>query len=232
MQAYETIIIGGVHVVIFTDHNYALPIWGKHSSERNQSYHLVTFDFHADTHAPLSEFVLRSKEFAPHDSNHPAIRKLLKGRHYKRSSFCYDDALWISQYVKNDEHIQTADWFGYIDSYTVICHLSESEAECFEEEDRRNNNAATYYTQEQFKELDMDEVEKLTTAPFILDIDLDYFSSPRCLEAEFENRISILIRKAELITIAKEPTYCPSMDTWNCELILRSVLDLISKHRK
>lgn len=227
MENYEIHHFNNIPVVVFESHNYALPIWGEASNKLHMSLHLVTFDYHADTHAPLARFVSQSNLFAEYGPNHPAIRQLLRGKKYKRDSFIFDDVLAITSNVNNDEHIQTAAWFGYIESYTVICHLDEDEARCYQEADRQNYNVATYYSKNAFQNLPMGEIEKLATQPFILDIDLDYFAYSSCFCAAFVERISVLIKKAKLITIAKEPEYCPEHEDWNGQLALTQLMALI-----
>lgn len=227
MQSFETLNFNGTSVVIFTDHNYALPVWGRHSNTNNTSYRLITFDYHADTHSPLAHFVACSETFAEYGPNHPAIKALLKNRHYKSNDFCFEDVLEIADVVKNDEHIQTADWFGYIDSYVVICHMSENDAQYYQETDRRNYNDATYYTKGSFNALSLGDVELIANKPFVLDFDLDFFDSPSVFSEAFTERVSTLIKKATLITIAKEPTYCSSTETWNCQKALDMLIKLI-----
>lgn len=227
MHLYEEYMVGGTPIIVFSDHNYALPIWGKYSSKNEAPYHLITFDYHADTHSPLAHFASCSQTFAEYGPDHPAIQKLLKGRKYKREDFCLEDAIHIAEHVRNDEHIQTVDWFGYINSYTVICHLSEYEARCYQEQDIRNYNAATYYNKDCFNRLPVSNVEKMSSKPFILDFDLDFFTSPSCFSEAFTERGAILIKKASLITIAREPTFCPSRADWNCEMALSRLVDLI-----
>ena len=227
MQLFEFLDFNGISVVIFNDHNFALPIWGKHSNKNDISYQLVTFDYHADTHSPLAHYTACSNISADYGPNHPAIKSLLKNRHHKRNDFCFDDVLEIADVVRNDEHIQTADWFGYINSYIVICHMSENDTQYYQETDRRNYNVATYYTKGNFNALPLSDVELMTNNPFILDFDLDYFVSPNSFSEAFTERISILIKKASLITIAKEPNYCPSNETWNGRKALDMLINLI-----
>ena len=71
------------------------------------------------------------------------------------------------------------------------------------------------------------EIEKLATQPFIWDIDLDYFAYSSCFCAAFVERISVLIKKAKLITIAKEPEYCPEHEDWNGQLALTQLMALL-----
>lgn len=227
MQLFKTLEFNGISVVIFNDHNFALPIWGKYSNANDISYQLITFDYHADTHSPFANFTACSNIFAEYGPNHPAIISLLKNRHYKRRDFCFEDVLKIAEVVKNDEHIQTADWFGYINSYIVVCHLSENDAKCYQETDRRNYNAATYYTKCSFDTLPIKDIESIANTPFILDFDLDFFVSYKSFSEAFVERISILIKKASLITIALEPNHCPSTEMWNSQTVLDTLIKLI-----
>lgn len=230
MQSFETLKFNGTSVVIFDEHNYALPIWGQHSDDNNISYRLVTVDYHADTHSPLAHFSACSKTCAEYGPNHPAIKSLLKNRHYKRDDFCFEDVLEIADVVRNDEHIQTADWFGYIDSYIVVCHLSENEARCYQEMDRRNYNDATYYSKGNFNTLPIGDVKCIADKPFILDFDLDFFVSAESFSEPFVERISILIKEASLITIAKEPNYCTTTEKWNSKKALDMLIELIERN--
>ena len=52
-----------------------------------------------------------------------------------------------------------------------------------------------------------EEIQKIGSIPFILDFDLDYFTSSNMFDAVLVNNLSFLIKNAIAITIAREPHY-------------------------
>ena len=226
---YEHKQIKGKDVYIFDSHNMALPVWGMYSHRMNMAFNLVTFDSHTDTRLPFTAEVTANSYDNIIRPTHPVIKKILKGKKYKKSEFSFEDVFKLAvSYVKNDEHIQTADFFGYIKSYNVICGLDDFEARSYERDDRVMGYDARYYIRKDLKEVDLSYVD----VPIILDFDLDYFIWEGCFSDTFENIIAPLVKNATVITIAREPNFfdeCKIIDDFTCEMALERLLTLIEK---
>lgn len=200
---YEKKIIKNTPIVIFFDHNMALPVWGNYASKINTPLELISFDYHADTHDPFAT------KIGIHDFEQEEFEKnILSKINYHIDNYCFEDVYKLScEYVANDEHILTAYKLGYINSYHIFCELPNNEIESYQWWDRRRGLNASYHARHSIKYLTHEELEKISITPFVLDFDLDYFSTPRVFDDLFVDKISFLIKKATVITIAREPKY-------------------------
>ena len=226
---YTHLQIKNKDVYIFETHNMALPVWGTYSGKYQTEFNLVTFDSHTDTRTPFTaEVISRSNDFEV-SPNHPVVKDILKGKHYKKEKFCFEDVLKIAlQYVRNDEHILTADYFGYIKSYKVICDLDASEAQGYESDDQVRGYDAKYFIREQQSKINYKDIE----IPIILDFDLDYFVHENCISEELKKAITPLVKKSSVITIAKEPEYfeqCKIQNDYTCEKALEDLLLMLEQ---
>ena len=121
----DSIIISGIPVYIFDDHNMALPAWGVSCSRLRQPLNLVTFDKHADTHPSFHSYVFDQTGEAADSThlglNNPEINVILKSMHYQPNDFCFEDVFKIAaDYLENDEHILAGLDLGYLSSYAVV----------------------------------------------------------------------------------------------------------------
>ena len=205
---YDTRKIRNKSIIIFNDHNMALPAWGTIRQDYDTPLKLITFDTHADTHAAFAREIGKSYFVYDERTCNKFKRDVLSALHCEATDFNFEDVFKLSvDMVVNDEHIFVADYFDYINGYVVFCNLSIDEVEDFQSQDRSNGSDATYYTKHKIKEMTDEEITLLCTSPFILDFDLDYFTSPEMFSNEFKEKISVLIRKASAITIAREPDF-------------------------
>ena len=136
----DSIIISGIPVYIFDDHNMALPAWGVSCSRLRQPLNLVTFDKHADTHPSFHSYVFDQTGEAADSThlglNNPEINVILKSMHYQPNDFCFEDVFKIAaDYLENDEHILAGMDSGYLSSYTVVTREGD-EALGYEHDDR------------------------------------------------------------------------------------------------
>ena len=199
---YEKNLIFPIYV--FDEHNMALAVWGTYRVKENKPLHLITFDYHTDTRPPFNQALSNNyyqAEFGAKALKIPYVRSLLANIKYKANDFKFQDVYKISDFIKNDEQIQTAYTFQYLNSYHVI-HRS-NEASGFQKEDRLNNLNATYINANDFSSKNITSIE----APIALDFDLDFFTSRKELSQEFFTSIKYLIKNAAVITIAREPKY-------------------------
>ena len=200
---YEKQMIGDTPIIIFEKHNMALPVWGTFANRLKQSLRLITFDFHADTHDPFAVAV------GPHDFDLKRFEKdVLNVTQHGINDFKFEDVYRLScDYVFHDEHILTAYKFEYINGYHVFCELPDYELSDYESYDRRRHINAFYHARSDIRSMADEEIQKLGSIPFILDFDLDYFTSSNMFDAVLVNNLSFLIKNAIAITIAREPHY-------------------------
>ena len=55
---YDVKFIKDIPIVLFKEHNMALPVWGTYSSRLGSLLNLVTFDFHTDTHNAFNSYLM------------------------------------------------------------------------------------------------------------------------------------------------------------------------------
>ena len=85
---YKKLSVNGKPVVVFDEHNWALPIWGTYANRLKLPMNLITFDTHTDTHAPFLRYLCSECgiESVPYDKSVlrlPQIARILKGTNYK-----------------------------------------------------------------------------------------------------------------------------------------------------
>ena len=200
---YELREINNIPVIIFENHNMALPVWGSYAYKLKKSLSLLTFDTHADTHDPFA------REVGGHEYKYKQFKKeVLSKIHYSIYDFEFEDVYKLAcEYVVNDEHILCAYLFDYINEYNIFCDLSEEDIAYYQNGDTSRGLNAAYYSKYSILTMPNDEIKKFCEKPFILDFDLDYFTSSKIFTKNFIDKISLLIRSATLITIAKEPFF-------------------------
>ena len=225
---YSYIQIANKDIYIFDSHNMALPVWGTYSSRNNAEFNLVTFDSHTDTRPAFATEILNRTDFH-FESERRIAKEILKGKHYRTDDFDFEDVFKIScNYVMNDEHIMTAEYFGYIKSYYIICDLDAFEAKSYERDDQVSGYSAQYFTREQQSQIKYEDIDM----PLILDFDLDYFISDNCIDDKFVQAITPLVKNATVITIAREPEYfekCKKQQSYTCEKAQKDVLMMIEQ---
>ena len=191
-------------IIIFDDHNMALPVWGTFSSRKNTSFNLVTFDFHTDTHPPFNSYLIDldvDRISGSKALDIPAVKQLLKDCRLSLADFSFEDSYKLScSILKNTEHILTACALGYLKSYTIVHH---DDAYGYEDDDRFNGLDARYIESDIFATLSSLNVP----LPVALDFDLDYFRCEGDLNDTFFQKISSLVKNSSVITIAREPKY-------------------------
>lgn len=200
---YDKKEINTTPVIVFSDHNMALPVWGTYANKFNKPLRLISLDYHADTHDPFATKV------GVHDFDYKKFeRTVLNNTSWRIDNFCFEDVYNIAcEYVANDEHILTAYQFDYISDYHLFCALPDDEINGYQRYDQRRGLSAFYYAKSSIKNMSYEELCKMSEVPFILDFDLDYFTNPQIFDDLFIDKISFLIKKATLITIAREPKY-------------------------
>lgn len=192
-------------VAVVRDHQYALLFWAWWSIKENSSAHLVSIDYHPDTDPPFfmhctQKAVARDPERT--DSlTEDGIARTLKGINPRDLK-----ALAAKMpLMNNDEQIRTAVALHYLQDYHMI-----------------NAMAVHRYGDGRHYRVPPEMVGKLSDAafeaagfeigdltdPFILDIDLDYFTGAKIIiPTAPESVFARLVRGAAMITLARSPAY-------------------------
>ena len=232
-SAYKIKQIEQKKIIIFDSHNMALSAWGVIRQNSEVPLHLISFDTHADTRAAFTREVI--KKYSVYDTFYCEKFKtnVLSKYHCKANNFVFEDAFCLAmELVANDEQIMVADYYDYINGYTIFCDLSEEDANWYQREDRLNGQNATYYTKNRILSMQDTDIQKFCDSPFILDFDLDYFTHPNIVDAVFQKNVGTLIRNAVAITIAQEPEYFDREKTdkqFTNEQALEILLNLIAQ---
>ncbi len=196
--------VNGVPIVVFDEHNMALPVWGTYSSRNSRSLNLITFDSHTDTHPAFNAYLCEENIERVLNSSVlkiPKIKELLKDCKFDFEDFCFEDIYKLCcSYVKNSEQIITAYMFKYLVSYTVI---HREYAGGYERDDRLNGLNAKYIDADCFMNRTLEDIEM----PIALDFDLDYFRNKHDMNDVFFEKITPIVKNATVITIAREPKY-------------------------
>lgn len=226
---YKQTKILGKDIYIFDSHNMALPVWGTYSNRLGTACSLVTFDSHTDTHSPFTAEIVSSSIDHEVSMDHIVVKKILKGRHYKKDDFNFEDVFKLAvDRLKNDEHILAAVEFDYLDSYTIVCREDDKTTTEYQREDRLRGYAATYYTSGEQYTVDFSDIKQ----PIILDFDLDYFVCKGNFNKKFEKCITPLVNNAIVITIARERDFfetCKIEDDYKNEQAVEELLKMIKR---
>ena len=135
-------------------------------------------------------------------------KEVLSLYHSKADDFDFEDTFCLAmELVAHDEQIMVADYYDYINGYTIFCGMSEDDANRYQTDDRVGGQNATYYMKNKILEMAEKDIQALCNTLFILDFDLDYFTHPSIINSKFHENVGKLVRHAVAITIAKEPEY-------------------------
>ena len=209
VSTYQTLTCNDKPIVIFESHNMAFPVWGCISSHLQKELNLITLDTHADTRPPFARELVNNYS---HVIGEPGIvfkKDVLSKYNCFRNNFSCEDAYRLAvDYIAHDEHIQTACYFRYIDKHFIFCDLDPYEREGRQDMDRNDGFDATYYAKNDIQSLSHQDLELMSKEQYILDIDLDYFTSKSLFENQtLISNLTPIIQNATCITIAKEPKY-------------------------
>lgn len=208
-STYELITLKEKSIIIFNDHNMALPIWGTFSNLKKKSLTLITLDTHTDTQPHFNKKI--SVEYGEYNKN--TFRRFEKNDLSKyscsRVNFSFEDAFCLSiEFVAHDEHIHTACYYDYIDRYYIFCDLDKSECKWHQQTDQDDGFSATYHSRNDILSLPEEEIIQMCTKDYILDFDLDYFTTRSMIDnITLLEKLTPIIKNATCITIAKEPEF-------------------------
>lgn len=214
-------------VYVVDEHHYTLPIWANYSKSNKSSYSLVTLDYHPDTIRGFNDYsfdiVLKRN---PYNCDYDEVEQICVDEIEKLKNSSIDTLIKSLKHLSNDEHIRTAYDLGYLNEYHVINCLDTD----FEPGSYYYKNEKCYdiciptiktgicnckcpdslfkYNMNRLEDYYFNDMEfSIPDKPFILDFDLDYFPTRESMNPQNRNVIMTLIRKAELITVAREKHY-------------------------
>ena len=213
-------------IYVIDKHQYNLPLWGNFSIKNNKSYTLVSIDFHPDTNPPFYQSALLEATIKDDENAEILAEKIIKR---KVSSIKHEDVLSlisVSNELSNDEHINTAMELSYLSDYHMI--------NCM---DKHEYATGTHYkvSSDFFSSLENEMFEsvnfKIPDGDIVLDIDLDYFSKKDSFKPKNNDIIKKLIKKAEIITIARSKKYFEYLkkDEFNLEECENSCINMIKE---
>ncbi len=233
---------------IADSHHKVLPAWASLTAQLNQAPRLITLDHHTDTSKPFRRYIAKmfgqnitSAEFTKYQSQY------LDAIDYKDP----ESVIEAVTKLNNDEHIVAAIKANIISSafviahsaadtdlqiykqHNIICHSVDEEPSTHKPkhdivlESNFLNKAISAFNDVLGKAYE----EPLSTKPYILDIDLDYFNTFKSIKPDNPETIKRLIQNAELVTIATEPEYvkhCAVDDKLTSEYLLDALKEIIS----
>ena len=216
-------------MIVVEHHHEVLPYWAKFRCTQPDAPRLLTLDHHTDTSRPFRRHLRRQaraqKQRLSVEIEQERSQELL-------AQLDYLDAHSIEaamEVLSNDEHVMTAIGADIIRSAFVIAHNAANTSEDVYLEhkvicrgvDECQRNGRSRPQPDNVLEADFlakrlqdfDNILKtldeplLREAPFILDIDLDYFNTLRAVRPNTPELIRTLAKEAALVTVATEPEY-------------------------
>ena len=216
-------------MIIVEHHHEVLPYWAAFRRTQDSAPRLLTLDHHTDTSRPFRRH-LRRQARAQKQHLSDAMEQQLSRQLVDQID--HSDARTIEiamETLGNDEHVVAAINADIIRSAFVIAHNAADTAQDIYLEHKiicrgvdeylhagrtrpqpDNVLEADFLTQ---RLEDFDDILKtldeplLRDAPFILDIDLDYFNTLRAVRPDAPELIRTLAQEAALLTIATEPSF-------------------------
>ena len=220
-------------MIIVEHHHEVLPHWAAFRRTQPYAPRLLTLDHHTDTSRPFRRH-LRRQARAQRQPLSDAMERQLSQQLVAQID--HSDARTIEaamETLNNDEHVVAAIGADIIRSAFVIAHsAADTDQEIYLEHKIICRGVDEYPSEGRMRPQpdnvleadflarrlqDFDDIVKaldeplLRDAPFILDIDLDYFNTLRAVRPEMPELIQTLAQEAALLTVATEPgfvTHC------------------------
>lgn len=216
-------------MIIVEHHHEVLPHWAAFRRTQHSAPRLLTLDHHTDTSRPFRRYLrrqARDQNERLSDSMEQALSQQLVAQLDHTDPRSIDMAM---DKLGNDEHVVAAIGADIIRSAFVIAHNAADTTEdiylahkiiCRGVDEyfhtgrirpQPNNVLETDFLTKRLQDFDdilrMLDEPLLRDAPFILDIDLDYFNTLRAVRPDAPELIRTLAKEAGLLTVATEPTY-------------------------
>ncbi len=241
-------------MIVVEHHHEVLPHWAAFRSTQPSAPRLLTLDHHTDTSRPFRRYLrrqARAQNQVLSNSMEQALSRELVAQLDHTDPLTIEAAM---DTLGNDEHVVAAIGADIIQSAFVIAHnAADTNQDIYLEHKiicrgvdeyhhagrirpQPNNVLEADFLAKRLQDFDdivrtLDE-PLLREAPFILDIDLDYFNTLRAVRPDAPELIRTLAKEASLLTVATEPTYVthcavePNL-TWTQLLAeLKTLLDI------
>ena len=216
-------------MIVVEHHHEVLPHWAAFRRTQNSAPRLLTLDHHTDTSRPFRRHLRRQARTQGQRLSDVMERELSQKL---VAQIDYTDPFTIEiamETLGNDEHVVAAIGADIIQSAFVIAHNAADTAQdiylthkiiCRGVDEyhhkgrirpQPNNVLEADFLAKRLQ--DFDDIVRalnepvLQDAPFILDIDLDYFNTLRAVRPDVPELIRSLAKEAALLTVATEPTF-------------------------
>lgn len=216
-------------MIVVEHHHEVLPHWAAFRRTLSSAPRLLTLDHHTDTSRPFRRHLRRQARAQGQRLSDEMERQRSRAL---VAQIDHSDASTIESAMEtlgNDEHVVAAIGADIIRSACVIAHNAADTAQDIYLEHkiicrgvdeyqragrtrpRPDNVLEADFLAKRLRDFDdifnaLDE-PLLRDAPFILDIDLDYFNTLRAVRPDAPELIRALAREAALLTVATEPTF-------------------------
>jgi hypothetical protein len=234
-------------MIIVDSHHKVLPGWAEYRKTLAQPPRLITLDYHTDTSKPFRRFL--KKTYGDSLENDSRARGLLGSMDFK-SPDSMNNAV---KHLNNDEHIMAAIMSGIISSAFVVAHSArdtdlatygEFKVMCRAiDPDPQSRKVERFlcdqvlesaFLKDKIESLNKDLMQlgevALFDAPYILDIDLDYFNTLKSVQPENADMFRSMVQRAGLISVATEPDYvnhCSLDQGLTSDILLSNLMTLI-----
>ena len=216
-------------MIVVEHHHEVLPHWAACRRAQPTAPRLLTLDHHTDTSRPFRRHLRRQARAQGRRLSDAMERQLSRELVARLDPMDPRTIEAAMETLGNDEHVVAAIGAGIIRSAFVIAHNAadtgqdtylEHKIICRGVDERRRGGRAwpnpdnvleTEFLAGRLQDFDaivkaLDE-PLLRDAPFILDVDLDYFNTLRSVRPEAAGLIRALAQEAVLVTVATEPEF-------------------------
>ncbi|MGV8906779.1 MAG: UPF0489 family protein [Acetobacterium sp.] len=224
-------------IMVVDDHQYTLLVWGKLFLETRKAYQLVSIDYHPDTNPPFWLYAVQKAIAIDPDREEILVPEFQKKVMDAIDPLNLESIEAVMNQMRNDEHINTAMVLGYLKDYHMINCMEKHEYPLGHHYLVNEKDFGSLHDN-MFSNVGF-SIKALKKEAYILDIDLDYFSS--LVNFEYKPRdfsiLKQLVQGASLITVARSKTYFDYLKKENfsiamCEGKLIAWLEEILKANK
>ncbi len=194
-------------IVVVDDHQYVLLAWAELFKKTQKAHTLVSIDYHPDTNPSFWLYAFQKAMAIDPDREASLVPIFQQKLMASIDPLDIKSVERVMEKMRNDEHINTAMNLGYLKNYHMINCMEKHQYETGHHYLVANENFGSL-DDKMFKDAGF-SVKSIEKEAYILDIDLDYFSSRESFQYQSEKSIVFkkLVLGASLITIARSVTY-------------------------